>query len=571
MLPSAPRRGVGVVVASVLLALAPRTTSAAAGDLDLSGFRHALDSRGFITVDATAALPRAELALGLVTSWAHAPISLHAARGGLDAGYADGERAFAIQDVVSPTLHVAVGLGAGVEIGGWLPARIVSGDGGPDWLGGAGPNDDESHATVAQGLGDAGLALKLRLHAAGRAHPGFALLALGTVPLHDRGTLLGEPGPTAEAALLAELPLGALRFGARVGARVRLGDRAALDDPMDSVPGTMPGTGGLVVAPRVELPAALAASLALSARVELDAELFGAVPLGGEGWRPAEGLAALKVRLARSSTLLIGAGAALPGAAAPSAALRGVIGILLEPTSRDRDGDGIPDEDDRCPTEPEDVDGIEDRDGCPEPDGEPPPDPVRADRDDDTIFDDVDRCPDDPEDPDGVRDDDGCPDLDDDDDTIVDTADLCLKAKEDLDGIDDDDGCPEPDKVRRTKGGTIDVLENIYFATDSAEILPVSFAILDAIASALAAWDDLELVEVGGHADERGSAAHNDALTQARAEAVRDALITRGIDAARLQAVGYGERRPKVPGTGEAVWSQNRRVEFVIKRLRGAP
>lgn len=538
MSPFALRRGVGVVVASVLLTLAPQTASAAAGDLDLSGFRHALDSRGFVTVDATAALPRGRLALGLVTSWAHAPLALSAPRGALADGYADGARAFAIQDVVSPTLHVAVGLGANLELGGFLPARIVSGDGGPDWLGGAGPNDDESHATTAQGLGDAGLALKLRLHAAGRAHPGFALLALGTAPLHDRGSLLGEPGPTAEAALLAELPLGALRFGARAGVRARLGDRATLNDPMDPASGAMPGTGGHVIAPRVELPAAIAASFTVSPRVELDAEVYGAVPLGGTGWRPAEGLAALKVRLARSSTLLFAAGAGLPGAAAPSPDARAVVGILLEPTSRDRDGDGIPDEDDRCPNDPEDLDGIEDRDGCPEPDGEPPTPPERADRDEDGHYDDVDRCPDDPEDPDGV---------------------------------DDDDGCPEPDKVRRSKTGTIDVLENIYFATNSAEILPVSFAILDAIATALRAWDDLELVEVGGHADERGSAHHNDVLTQARAEAVRAALIERGIDERRLDAVGYGERRPKVPGTGEAVWSQNRRVEFVIKRLRGAP
>src|SRR5690242_8867151 len=133
----AQRRGVGVVVASALCVLVPCTALAAAGDLDLSGFRHALDSRGFITVDATAALPRGKLALGLVTSWAHAPLALSAPRGSLPDGYAGGERAFAIRDVVSPTLHVAVGLGHGLEAGGFVPARIVAGDGGPDWLGGA--------------------------------------------------------------------------------------------------------------------------------------------------------------------------------------------------------------------------------------------------------------------------------------------------------------------------------------------------------------------------------------------------------------------------------------------------
>ena len=65
----------------------------------------------------------------------------------------------------------------------------------------------------------------------------------------------------------------------------------------------------------------------------------------------------------------------------------------------DRDGDGVSDDRDRCPDDPEDRDGFEDEDGCPDPDN-----------DGDGIRDVDDRCPNDAEDRDGVEDQDGCPD-----------------------------------------------------------------------------------------------------------------------------------------------------------------
>jgi hypothetical protein len=65
----------------------------------------------------------------------------------------------------------------------------------------------------------------------------------------------------------------------------------------------------------------------------------------------------------------------------------------------DTDGDGLMDPDDRCPTEPEDVDQFEDTDGCPDPDN-----------DQDKIPDTIDACPIDPEDKDSFKDEDGCPD-----------------------------------------------------------------------------------------------------------------------------------------------------------------
>lgn len=136
---------------------------------------------------------------------------------------------------------------------------------------------------------------------------------------------------------------------------------------------------------------------------------------------------------------------------------------------RDRDGDRIPDSEDGCPLEPEDLDGYRDDDGCPDEDndGDGIPDRLdlapnlaedfdgfedtdgRPDRDNDLdgIADTEDACPMQPEDFDGDQDQDGCPDVfvDADGDGLEDDEDDCPFQAEDLDGFEDDDGCPEPD------------------------------------------------------------------------------------------------------------------------------
>jgi OOP family OmpA-OmpF porin len=117
-------------------------------------------------------------------------------------------------------------------------------------------------------------------------------------------------------------------------------------------------------------------------------------------------------------------------------ALRAFLGVMYVAEGGDRDGDGISDSADECPTVPEDKDGEEDGDGCPD-----------NDNDGDTVPDNVDKCPAKAEDPDGFEDSDGCPELDNDKDGVPDDQDRCPDKSETKNGFRDDDGCPdEPDK-----------------------------------------------------------------------------------------------------------------------------
>lgn len=83
----------------------------------------------------------------------------------------------------------------------------------------------------------------------------------------------------------------------------------------------------------------------------------------------------------------------------------------------------------------------------------------------------------------------------------------------------------------------------VHFALDSATLRPEATELLDALASWLAAHPGVQLLRIEGHADALGGSAYNHALSVRRAEAVRDALVHRGIAATRLDPVGSGEAR----------------------------
>jgi len=105
------------------------------------------------------------------------------------------------------------------------------------------------------------------------------------------------------------------------------------------------------------------------------------------------------------------------------------------------------------------------------------------------------------------------------------------------------------------------LLKKIFFDTDRAEIRADMRATLQANAAWLREHADVRIL-IEGHCDERNTREYNLALGDRRAQAARDYLISLGIGADRIETISYGEERPAVMGTGEAVWSQNRRAEF---------
>ena len=101
----------------------------------------------------------------------------------------------------------------------------------------------------------------------------------------------------------------------------------------------------------------------------------------------------------------------------------------------------------------------------------------------------------------------------------------------------------------------------IYFAYDQSTIEPEYFEILDAHSELLASNPNLT-IRLEGHADERGSREYNIALSERRAQAVKQFMDLKGVGSEQSQTVAYGEELPVDPGHNEAAWSKNRRVEI---------
>ncbi len=108
--------------------------------------------------------------------------------------------------------------------------------------------------------------------------------------------------------------------------------------------------------------------------------------------------------------------------------------------------------------------------------------------------------------------------------------------------------------------------EPVRFDYDSPALNPSEQGKIDAVVSYLQA-NATHGVIVEGHCDERGSNEYNLALGERRALAVRAAMISAGIDGARVQTRSYGEERPVAFGHDESSWSLNRRAEFVFTQM----
>ncbi|WP_461561204.1 OmpA family protein [Thiobacillus sp.] len=109
------------------------------------------------------------------------------------------------------------------------------------------------------------------------------------------------------------------------------------------------------------------------------------------------------------------------------------------------------------------------------------------------------------------------------------------------------------------------VLEGVNFDFDKATLRQEDIAIIDKDVTGLDKWGNVN-IEVAGHTDSRGSDKYNMKLSQRRAEAVRNYLISKGIAADRLTAKGYGESQPVADNATDEGRFKNRRVELIEQR-----
>ena len=105
--------------------------------------------------------------------------------------------------------------------------------------------------------------------------------------------------------------------------------------------------------------------------------------------------------------------------------------------------------------------------------------------------------------------------------------------------------------------------DTVYFGFDSSELDTDSQIMLDRQAAFLNVNPTLVVI-VEGHADERGTREYNLALGDRRAVAVRDYLLAKGLNAARIRTVSYGKERPVIEGSNDSAWSKNRRASTVL-------
>src|SRR5579883_3135980 len=582
--------------------------SANGSGFDTHLFRPAMDSKGLFSVNGTDILGAKEVSFGLILDYAHEllrntvadPLIEHSFQGTLQFNYGIAN-------------HVVVGLD--------LPIDLMSGpqtDGGGALL----PNLWGPGKLDFQGVGYVAAHAKWRVLKVEHGL-GLAIGAQAGYGLPDAAANAGaDPGFWYWPMIALEKRFGSTgQFRVALDAGYRGHTASTTFLPLNHgnfADGSLVTYGG-------------GASLRALESLDLVAETYGTYLLsgnaGGSVVASNEVVGGIKLFVERNSYLMLGGGTRY-GQGFEAADERVFLGFVFEPSIGDRDGDGIKDDVDQCPDDPEDFDGFKDEDGCPDPDNDNDgildvddrcpnvpedregdhdedgcPEGKDGDRDGDGIVDSKDKCPDDPEDRDGFQDEDGCPDPDNDQDGIPDKLDKCPNDPEDKDGFEDEDGCPDPDNDQdgipdvkdkcpndpETYNGFEDedgcpdkgsviiqdnniiILEKIKFMTASAEILPESNKILDAVTATLSHHPEFTLVEIAGHADERASDEYNLKLTQDRVNSVVRALVARGVDKSRLRSKGYGEYCPVDEGHNEAAWEQNRRVEFKIVKSKDGP
>lgn len=204
----------------------------------------------------------------------------------------------------------------------------------------------------------------------------------------------------------------------------------------------------------------------------------------------------------------------------------------------DTDGDGFSDKEDLCPT----VAGLEQFNGCPDTDG-------------DGVMDSKDDCPNEA----GLIENKGCPLMDADADGVADKDDKCPNVA----GVVSNYGCPEV--TEEVQKEITDLARAIYFKTGKNSFTDETSIRLDGVSKILSDYTNSKFV-VEGHTDSTGSDKVNTALSQKRADAVMNFLISNGFPANNIKATGFGSSNPIGNNKTKQGRQENRRVEIFLDK-----
>jgi outer membrane protein OmpA-like peptidoglycan-associated protein len=149
-------------------------------------------------------------------------------------------------------------------------------------------------------------------------------------------------------------------------------------------------------------------------------------------------------------------------------------------------------------------------------------------------------------------------------DGFPDALDACPIEPSDTNAGPESAGCPLGGGIVTLSCELVTLSMPVEFYTGSWDLDPASYPMLYLVADTLNVAQNVRVLSIEGHTDDRGDADENQMLSEDRAYIVMDFLIEAGVDPARLQAVGYGEEFPVADNATPEGRTANRRVEFRI-------
>ncbi len=505
----------GAALLALLLSTPALADDPARRGFDADPARLALGLDGGFTVETSSVAPKGSFGAALLLDYDRGLLFLRGA--GMDSALLDSRL----------SAHLLLGYSFGrVELGLEVPVALSQSSDLSPVAGTA------LAAPVARSaFGDVRLLAKIPLLDRSRSPVAAAALLDLRAPTGNGGAFYGD-GAAAVPSVVASREVGPVRLDVQAGYAFRRPGQFAQLVVHDAFTW---GAGA-----SVDLP-----PLARLSRWRGILELTGGWPRGNDPstdrYRsPLEARAGLRAFVWQGLAVEAGGGTGIGDAGYGRPSWRVFFGVRWDRERRDRDGDGVPDDEDLCP----DLPGLAEVHGCPD-----------EDTDGDGVANRVDLCPLEK----GPAELDGCPDFD--GDGIPDREDRCPKEP----GPPQNDGCPigeEP--VVEIETERLSLRDAINFDTGKDTLTKRSFKILDEVAAILQQHAEIVRIRVEGHTDNVGGAAYNKDLSQRRAAAVVRYLVSKGIADPRLVPAGYGFERPVASNATGGGRAKNRRVEFTI-------